>query len=120
MNIEELIMNGASEEEISAAIAKVQAEKAEMDKQTKAREEKAEKETRKEALKAEARAYIINAALAYATAFDLIKEEEGFSEEEIEKIESIIKDYETMIPMWVNLAKLQDKMDKEFGFGFKI
>lgn len=124
MNIEDMIMNGASEEEIMDAVAKIQKEKAELDRKTKEHEERAkaaiERENTKDALKAEARAYLINALAAYAEAFDLV-DEDGFSQEEIEKFEKVIISYENMIPMMIKLVEMQNELDKDlFGFGFKM
>ena len=98
-------------------------EKAEQER--KAAEEKKiqenESKARKEDLKREGRAYLINALIAYSDAFDLLDEGETWGEEEIAKAEDAIKRIEEMIPLYVKLAKLQGEMDKRFGIeGFGL
>lgn len=123
MNIEEMIFNGASEEEIQKALNQIKAEKARQEAALRAEQETQDE---KEALKAEGRAYLINALIAYSSAFDLLDEGETWDEEEVAKAEEMIKKLEAMIPLYVKLAELQGEMDKKFGiedlgnFGFGL
>ena len=109
MNIEDRIMAGASDDEINAMLNAVKAaakkkreEEMKAQAQAKAEKEKAEK---KEHLKAEARAYIINAMIAYSEAFDLLDEGEEWDDEMVAKAEELIKEYEQMLPVYMALAK---------------
>ena len=119
MNIEDMIWNGASEEEIMNAIAKVQKEKTRQEEALAAKkrlEAEAQKEqANKEELKAEARAYMINALIVYSEAFDLLPEGENWSDEDIAKAEEMLKKLEDMIPLYIKLAQMQGDMDKLFG-----
>ena len=67
----------------------------------------------KEALKAEARAYAVNALICYAEAFDLLDEGEEFSAEEIAEMEAMLIKFEKMIPVYLNLLKLSEDDDAE-------
>lgn len=67
----------------------------------------------KEALKAEARAYVVNALICYAEAFDLLDEGEEFSAEEIAEMEAMIIKFEKMIPIYLNLLKLEEDDEGE-------
>ena len=111
MNIEDMILNGASQEEINQALAQVYAEKTK-------REEANAKARDKEALKAEARAYIINAIAAYIEAFDLLEEGETFDEDDAKQIEDMLKKVEDMIPLYVKLAKMQEDLGLDFNTDF--
>ena len=111
MNIEEMIYNGASEEEINAALNKIKAEKARQEEALRAKNSKEE-------LKQEAREYAINALVSYSYAFDLLPEGEDFDQEDIEKMEEMLKKIEDMIPLYVKLAQMQDDMDGMFGLDF--
>ena len=71
----------------------------------------------KETLKAEARAYIINALLAYIEAFDLLPEGETMDDEDVAELEKLLIKVEDMIPMYVKLIQMNEDLDKEFGFG---
>lgn len=123
MNIEEMIFNGASEEEIQKALDQIKAEKARQEAALRANQ-KAQDE--KEALKAEGRAYAINALIAYSEAFDLLSEGETWDEEDIAKAEDMLKKLEEMIPLYIQLGRLQGEMDKKLGiedldnFGFGL
>lgn len=64
----------------------------------------------KEALKAEGRAYLINALIAYSEAFDLLDEGETWDEEDVAKAEEAIKKFEEMIPMYIKLAEMQEEL----------
>lgn len=109
MNIEDMIMNGASDSEVEAMIAEIKAaakakREKEMRAQAQARAKKEETE-KKEHLKAEARAYVINAMIAYSEAFDLLSEGEEWDDEMVAKAEELVKEYEQMIPVYMALAK---------------
>lgn len=112
MNIEDMIMNGASEEEINEALNQIKAEKARQEEAL--RQNKVTKDS-KEALKAEGRAYLINALIAYSQAFDLLDEDEEWGQKEVDKVEETIKKIEDMIPLYIKLAEMQGEMDKHFG-----
>lgn len=112
MNIEDMIMNGASEEEINEALNQIKAEKSRQEEAL--RQNKVTKDS-KEALKAEGRAYLINALIAYSQAFDLLDEDEEWGQEEVDKVEETIKKIEDMIPLYIKLAEMQGEMDKHFG-----
>ena len=123
MNIEDMIFNGASEEEVMKALNEIKAEKARQDAALRAQQNTAEKE----ALRAEARAYAINAMLAYLSAFDLLPEGETWDDNDVERLENMFKRLEEMIPLYIKLYKLQnDMIDKrdEFtnpdNFGFAL
>lgn len=111
MNIEDMIMNGASDSEVDAMIAEIKAaakakKEKEMRAQAQARAKKEKEETeKKERLKAEARAYVINAMIAYSEAFDLLSEGEEWDDEMVAKAEELVKEYEQMIPVYMALAK---------------
>jgi alpha-mannosidase len=74
-----------------------------------------ENKSAKEALKAEGRAYLINALIAYSQAFDLLDEDEEWGQEEVDRAEEAIKKLEEMIPLYIKLAEMQGDMDKHFG-----
>ena len=78
-------------------------------------ESKKNKAITKEQLKAEARAYAINAIIAYSQAFDLLPEDEAWDDEDVAKAESMLKKLEEMIPLYIKLGQLQGDMDKHFG-----
>lgn len=71
----------------------------------------------KEALKAEGRAYLINAVLAYSEAFDLLPEDETWDEDDIKELEAALIKIEGMVPMYLQLLKMQEDFDKRFGIG---
>lgn len=112
MNIEDMIMNGASDKEINEALNQIKAEKARQEEAL--RQSKTAKDS-KEALKAEGRAYLINALIAYSQAFDLLDEDEEWGQEEVDRAEEVIKKIEEMIPLYIKLAEMQGDMDKHFG-----
>ena len=113
MNIEDMIWNGASEEEVNAALAQIRAEKI---KQEEALRAEQNKRNDKEALKAEGRAYLINALISYCSAFGLLDEEE-WGQEEIDRAEAAIKRIEEMVPLYIKLAEMQGEFDKGLGLG---
>lgn len=124
MNIEEMIWNGASEEEVEKALADIREEKARQEEAVRAEiaakeaQAKAAEETKKnkEALKAEGRVYLINAIIAYSEAFDLLDEDESWDEESIADLEKTIIKTEQMIPLYMKMFDIQKKFD-EMGFG---
>ena len=117
MNIEEMIYNGASEEEIQKALAEIRAEKARQEEALRANVMKMQEESRKEQLKAEARAYALNAIIAYAQAFDLLNEGEELDEKDISNAESMLKKIEDIIPLYAKLIKMQEEMENDFDLG---
>ena len=139
MSIEEMIMNGASPEEINAAMQAIYLEKerAEREEQHRsdqeaikaallkqlaeqeAAEARAEEEARIEMLKREARAYIINGMLAYCEAFDLLDGEEP-TEQDIETIETCLMQIESYLPLAKEIAKFQAEQKEKFGEGFDL
>ena len=112
MNIEDMIMNGASEEEINQALNQIKAEKA---RQEEALRAKARKVDDKEAFKVEGRAHLINALICYSHAFDLLEEDEDWDQEDVDKAEELIKKIENMVPLYIKLAEMQGELDKSFG-----
>jgi hypothetical protein len=117
MNIEEMIMNGASEEEINEALNQIKAEKA---RQEAAKAQAQKNSNEKESLKAEGRAHLINALICYSHAFDLLDEGEEWDQEDVDKTEEAIKKLEDMIPLYIKIIKMQEDMDKDLGFGFGL
>lgn len=136
MSIEEMIKNGASPDEINAAMQAIYLEKEreEQDRIAKealketllkklAEEEqaeaRAEEEARIELLKREARAYIINGMLAYCEAFDLLDGEDP-DESDIEEIETYLLQMEAYLPIAKEIAKLKAEQEDKFGEGFNF
>lgn len=133
MSIEEMIKNGASPDEINAAMQEIYPEK-EREEQDRAKKEqegmlkalaeqeqaeaRAEEEARKEALKEEARAYMINGILAYLEAFDLLDGEEP-DEQSIAALEAYLIQMEGYWPIAKEIAKLQAEQE-ERGFNFGL
>ena len=108
MNIEEMIYNGASEEEIQQALNQIKAEKA--------RQEEALRQARndkKEELKAEARAHFINALICYTEAFDLLPEGEELDEGDIVEMEKAIIKLEEMLPMYMKLLEMREQLEED-------
>lgn len=106
MNIEEMIYNGASEEEIQQALNQIKAEKA--------RQEEALRQAhndKKAELKAEARAHFINAMICYIEAFDLLPEGEEIDAEDIGELEKAILQLEAMIPMYIKLLEMRETFE---------
>lgn len=114
MNIEEMIMNGASEEEINEALNQIKAEKA---RQEAAKAQAQKNSNEKEVLKVEGRAHLINALICYSHAFDLLDKDEEWDQEDVDKAEEAIKKLEDMIPLYIKIIKMQEDMDKDLGFG---
>ena len=115
IDINKLISEGASDEVILKAIESNKAEKRALDQKKKAELEREAKKDEKEKLKAEARAYVINALIAYSEAFDLLNEGETWDQEDVDKMESLLIKVEDMIPMYIKLAQMQDKLNEDFG-----
>ena len=115
MNIEDMIYNGASEEEIAAALRAIYDEKRKQEEALRAKEQAQKESKEKEALKAEGRAYLINALIAYSEAFDLLDEGETWDEEDVAQAEEAIKKIEEMVPMYIKLVEMQSDLDKKFG-----
>lgn len=134
MSIEEMIKNGASPEEINAAMQEIYLEKEREDKDRAEKEQermlkalaeheaieaRAEEEARIEMLKREARAYMINGMLAYIEAFDLLDGEE-VDESDIEALEAYLLQLEAYFPLAKEIAKLQAEQKDKFGEGFNF
>lgn len=111
MTIDEMIMSGASEEEVLEALRELKAAKAAQDEaemQKKLAED--EKAAHKEDLKREARAHIINGIIAYAEAFDLLPEDWTLDEDDTIKMfeETLIK-LEALIPLYMQMRQVMDE-----------
>ena len=110
---------GMSEEDIRASIDKAIAEaksQAEAELAKAKREQEGECED-KEALKAEGRAYLINAILCYVKAFDI--DEEDWDQEDVDELEALLIKIEGMIPTYIELMEKQNELnDLGLGFGF--
>ena len=121
MNIEEMIFNGASDEDIQKALDQIKAEKARQEAALRAKQEAearvAQAKDEKETLKAEGRAYAINAILAYMEAFDLLPEDETMDAEDVGKLEQLLIRIENMIPVYFKLFQLQDELRESFDEG---
>ena len=122
MNIEEMILNGASEEEIEEALAQIRAERDKKLEEERKAQEAAEITSAHEDLIHEARAYLINAIVAYSEAFELT--DEPVDEEDIAALEEAIIKGEKMVPMYKKLFELKEKFGDTdadilglFGFG---
>ena len=116
MNIEEMIYNGASEEEIAAALRAIYTEKARQEEELrqKAEKELAEKCNKEELLK-EGRAHLINTILAYGTAFDLIPADYEIDDEEIAECEELLIEFEKAIPVYIKLSGADKKIKAMFS-----
>lgn len=117
MTIDEMIMSGASEEEILEALRELKAAKAAQDEaeaqqkqKQKQKQDEDEKAAHKEDLKREARAYIINGVIAYAEAFDLLPEDWTLDEDDTIKMfeETLIK-LEALIPLYLQMRQVMDE-----------
>ena len=120
INFDRAIENGASEQELLEAMRNaLEKQKAEYEAQIHAAAERhTEKKGKdKEALKAEARAYAINALLAYTEAFDLLPEGETINDEDAAKLEQLLIKVENMIPVYFKLFQMHEDLEEEFGFG---
>ena len=108
---------GMSEEEIRASIDKAidNARKEAEQELLKAKKEQEKEVTDKDMRKAEARAYMINAIIAYSEAFDM---EEEFDQDDINKLEELLIKVEDMIPMYMQLMEKYEELgDLGLSFG---
>ena len=119
MSIEEMIMNGATPEEINAAMQAVYLEKEREDKVRAEKEQRRMLEALAEHRAIEARAYIINGMLAYCEAFDLLDGEEP-DESDIEALEAYLLQIEAYLPLAKEIAKLQAEQQEKFGKDFDL
>lgn len=113
MTIDEMIMSGASEEEVLEALRELKAAKAAQDEAEAEAQKKLaedEKTAHKENLKREARANIINGVIAYAEAFDLLPEDWTLDEDDTIKMfeETLIK-LEALIPLYLQMRQVMDE-----------
>ena len=108
---------GKSSEEILEQVSNYLKEKENERKAAEERKrlEQVEKETAREQLKREARAYAINAVLAYIEAFDLLPEGETIEMEDVEKLEGMLIQFEELLPLYIKMMKMQDDFDIDFG-----
>ena len=115
MNIEDMIMSGASDEEIAQALAALKQEKAAKDEAERKAKEVAAQKSEMEMLKAEARAYLINALLGYGEAFGLLTHEEieEISEEDLKELEAYFMQLEAFIPLMIKMGEMKEEM-KDF------
>ena len=111
MNIEEMIWNGASEEDIAAALRAIYKEKERQEEALRAESHKRHLEE----LKREARIHLVNALIAYGEAFELLNPSE-MDQEDIDALEKAIIDAEKEIPKYIRLF---DMMGMDFGDLFK-
>lgn len=123
MNIEDMIMNGANEEEVLAALKNLKAKKAAKDE---AERVAAKDQAQTEELKAEGRGYLINAAISYSLAFGLLTEDE-VDDELAQELETFIMQVEEMVPLYIKMYELEKKFKKDDPFagfngfgGFKM
>ena len=111
MTIDEMIMSGASEEEVLEALRELKAAKAAQDEAEALKKlVEDEKVAHKESLKREARANIINGVIAYAEAFDLLPEDWTLDEDDTIKMfeETLIK-LEALIPLYMQMRQVMDE-----------
>lgn len=115
MNIEDMIMSGASDEEVAQALAALKQEKAAKDEAERQAKEMAAQKSESNALKAEVRAYLINALLAYGEAFGLLTHEEieEMDEEDIKELEAYLIQIEAFIPVMIKMGEMKEEM-KDF------
>ena len=99
------------EQEKAEAVVKAQAAA------QRAKDEAKRTEDEKEALKAEARAYAINALIAYTEAFDLLPEGETVNDEDVAELEKLLIKVENMIPVYFKLFQMHEDLEEGFGFG---
>lgn len=125
MNIEDMIMNGANEEEVLAALKNLQAKKAAKDEAEKKAAAAQKDKAQTEELKAEGRRYLINAIISYSLAFGLVTEDE-VDDEMAKELEAFILQMEEMVPLYIKMYELEKKFKKDdpftgFGLGgFKM
>ena len=125
MNIEDMIMNGANEEEVLAALKNLKAKKAAKDEAEKKAAAAKKDKAQTEELKAEGRGYLINAIISYSLAFGLVTEDE-VDDEMAQELETFILQMEEMVPLYIKMYELEKKFKKDdpftgFGLGgFKM
>lgn len=90
------------EQEKAEAIVKAQASAHRIKEQEQAKAD----EEKKEALKAEGRAHLINAVICYSEAFDLLEEGDTWTQEDVDRVEALLKRMEAMAPMYLKLFDL--------------
>jgi hypothetical protein len=100
-------------EEQEKAEAKIKAQAAAHRAKDQAKKTKDEKE----ALKAEARAYAINALIAYIEAFDLLPEGETIDNEDVAELEQLLIKIENMVPVYFKLFQMQEDLEEGFDLG---
>lgn len=71
--------------------------------------QKKQEEVDKSSARAEARAYLINAIVAYDEAFNISGEE--WDQEDLKDLESVIIEVEKKIPFLLQMYKLKEKME---------
>jgi hypothetical protein len=119
MNIDftDAFENGMSEQEALEMVQRVcreEQEKAEAKIKAQAAAHRAKDQDKKEALKAEGRAYAINAILAYIEAFGLLPEDETMDAEDVGRLEQLLIKIENMIPVYFKLFQMQDDLKESF------
>ena len=114
MDFYEILKNGATEDQINELMnrgienakkqfaADLESAKARIEKEQK---DAARQERNKKELRAEGRAYLINAILAYTDAFDLC--DEPYTEEDIEELEQALIALEDMVPLLIKLEEFK-------------
>lgn len=110
MNIEDMIMSGASDEEVAQALAALKQEKAAKDEAERKAKEMAAQKSETNALRAEARAYLINALLGYGEAFGLLTHEEieEMEEEDLKELEAYLMQLEAFVPLLIKMDEMKD------------
>ena len=125
MNIEDMIMNGANEEEVLAALREIKEKKAVKDEAERKAAAAQKDKAQTEELKTEGRGYLINALISYSLAFGLLTEDE-IDDELAQEFETMIMQVEEMVPLYIKMYELEKKFKKDdpftgFGFGgFKM
>jgi hypothetical protein len=131
MDFYEILKNGATEDQINELMnrgienakkqfaADLESAKARIEKEQR---DAAQQAKNKAELRAEGRAYLINAILAYTDAFDL--NEEPYTEEDIDELEQALIALEDMVPLLIKLEEfksghkgLELDLGKLFNFG---
>ena len=98
MNIEEMIMNGATEEEIAAALAQIKEAKAAY---------------REDTLEC-ARMDIVNGILGYIEVFEL-NDGEILTQEDVDQLVEAVKKVEKLIPVYARMFEALDDLDVEIS-----
>ena len=119
MNIEDMIMNGANEEEVLAALKNLKAKKAAKDEAERVAANAAKNKAQTEELKAEGRGYLINALISYSLAFGLLTEDE-IDDELAQEFEAMIMQVEEMVPLYIKMYELEKKFKKDPFTGFGL